>query len=158
MSHRFRDRRILSTAIRIAATVLWIVSTAHVVAASSPDASEEGVEQGVESSTAQRTGIRAIRVVYDPDTGRYFSVPIRKIPVLSAPVSRGLVRSAEGLRVFELENGGKGVHLDGRYQHAFMVRVKPDGSLETLCTDHSHGAEAFLKAGARDTRPEPRDK
>ena len=68
------------------------------------------------------------------------------------------MRSTEGLRVFELANGGKGVHLDGRYQHAFMVRVRPDGSLETLCTDNSHGAGAFLKAGVRDAEPGPGDR
>jgi hypothetical protein len=158
MSHRFRDRKILSQAIRTAATVLWVVSSAQAVAASSPEDPEENVKPGLESSIAQRTESEAVRVVYDPDTGRYFAVPIQKTPVLSAPVARGLVRSTEGLRVFKLENGGKGVRLDGRYQHTFMVRVKPDGSLETLCTDHSHGVEAFLKAGARAAKLEPQDK
>jgi hypothetical protein len=158
MSYPFRDRRILFGTIRFAVTVLWILTSAQVVFASSPDDPKGDVDQGVNAPAEERTGTKTVRVFYDPETGEVISVPFRETPSLSAPVARALIRSTEGLQVFKLENGGKGVHLDGRYKHAFMVRVRPDGSLETLCTDHSHGAEAFLKAGARDTKPEPQDK
>jgi hypothetical protein len=97
-------------------------------------------------------------VVYDPETGEIISVPIREPGVLSAPLAKALTRSAEGLQVFELENGGMGVHLGGRYQHALMVRVKPDGSFETVCTNHEHVAEKFMRGDPEMVAAEPRDK
>ena len=157
MSHCFRDRRILS-AIRIAAAVLWIVSSVQAIGASSPEDPKEAAKQGVEERAAERAGTKTIRVIYDPETGEVVSVPVREPGILSEALARALTRSAEGLRVFELENGGKGVHLGGRYQHAYMVRIGPDGSLETYCTEHSHGSEKFLKSRSSGVTPEPRNK
>ena len=102
---------------------------------------------------------KSIRVIYDPETGEIISVPLRESSeILSGPLAKALTRSTEGLQVFEVSNGGNGVHLDGRFQHALMVRVRPDGSLETVCTSHSHAAETFLKAKSAGANTAPRGK
>jgi hypothetical protein len=155
------------TAFRILAVVLtacWIAALATPVAASSPGEKEEperlasekaDTEVGAEASDAAPA---VMKVFVDPETGEIISVPIRQqTGTLSAPLAKALTRSTEGLWVFELSNGGKGVHLDGRFQHAIMVRVKPDGSFETVCVDHSHQAEGFLKSKRAETDPQPRD-
>ena len=128
------------------------------VAATSPDEKGEPKRQVPEVSSVETTAPNAIRVIVDPETGEIISVPFRETEVLSAPLAKALSRSGEGLRVFELANGGKGVYLDGRFQHALMVRVKPDGSLETVCTSHSHEAGDFLHGKTAGPHAEPRDK
>jgi ABC-type cobalt transport system substrate-binding protein len=127
-------------------------------AASSP-AEEEGSErQAPEVGSTDAVATKAMRVIYDPETGEIISLPFRETEVLSAPLAKALTRSADGLWVFELSNGGKGVHLDGRFQHALMVRVNSDGSLEIVCTNHSHEAEDFLEGTTAGAKPAPRDK
>ncbi len=158
MSHRFRIRRVLSGAFRVAVTVLLVTSFAEFAAALSPDNQDRDGDKGIETPAGENERTEAIRVVYDPETGEVVSVPAREPGILSETLARALTRSAEGLRVFELENGGKGVHLGGRYQHAYMVRIGPDGSFETFCTEHSHGAEEFLKSRSSGVTPEPRNK
>ena len=142
--------------------ILWVVCLiAFLVlpSAASPPGGEDGPKRPVpEAERAEAVATKAFRVVYDPETGEAISIPVRETEILSAPLARALTRSTEGLRVFELANGGKGVHLDGRFQHALMVRVRPDGSLETVCTNHSHEAENFLKGKTAGTEPAPRDK
>jgi hypothetical protein len=126
--------------------------------AASPD-EKGGLERQASVAPSVETNVtKSIRVIYDPETGEIVSVPFRDTEVLSVPLAKALTRSTEGLKVFELSNGGKGVHLDGRFQHALMVRVKADGSLETVCTSHSHAAEKFLKAGSAGANAKPRDK
>jgi len=39
-----------------------------------------------------------------------------------------------------------------------MVRVKPDGSLETVCTSHLNAAEKFLQGKLDGADAVPRDK
>jgi hypothetical protein len=128
------------------------------VAASSPGEKEQPEQRAPAARTADPVTTKAVRVIYDPASGEIISVPIRGTEVLSDPLAKALTRTTEGLQVFELSNGGKGVHLDGRYQHALMVRVKPDGSMETVCTSHSHAAEKFLQAKPTGVDAEPRDK
>ena len=117
------------------------------VAASSPGEKEVVPEQ---SASVRLTGDlvnkKTIRVIYDPETGKIISTPFRGSEALSDPLAKALTRATDGLRVFELSNDGKGVHLDGRFQHALMVRARPDGSLETVCTNHPRAAEEFLRA------------
>lgn len=123
-------------------------------------ASQPGEEEGPDGKTLEMTNeegaaATTMRVFVDPETGEISSLPLDG---LSAPLTKALSRSAEGLRVFELPNGGKGVHLDGRFQHALMVRMNPDGSFETVCTIHTHEAGEFLHGKATVAAPEPRDK
>jgi hypothetical protein len=67
---------------------------------------------------------------------------------LSAAIVEALSRSTAGLRVFEIEGGGTGVDLDGRFQHVLVVRAQSDGSFEIACVDHLHAAEKLLGPGA----------
>ena len=144
--------------IRVLCVAFLMAAFAAPVAATSPDEKGEPKRQTSEVSSVETTAPNAIRVIVDPETGEIISVPFRETDVLSAPLAKALTRSGEGLRVFELSNGGKGVYLDGRFQHALMVRVKPDGSLETVCTSHSHEAGDFLHGKTAGPQAEPRDK
>ena len=144
--------------IRTLCVAFLMAAFAVPVAATSPDEKGETKRQGSETASAESVAPNAIRVIVDPGTGEIISVPFRETDVLSAPLAKALTRSTEGLRVFELSNGGMGVHLDGRFQHALMVRVKPDGSLETVCTNHSHEAEDFIHGKSAGADVEPRDK
>jgi hypothetical protein len=128
------------------------------VTAGSPKDEEVPERRAPEIGNAEPVTIRAMRVIYDQETGDIISVPIRETGFLSAPLAKALTRSAEGLQVFELENGGMGVHLGGRFQHVLMVRVRPDGSFETVCTNHEHVAEKFMRGDPEVVAAEPRDK
>ena len=138
--------------------VCVIAACAVPAGAVSPDEEAGPRRQTPDVRSAEPVTTKAMRVMYDPETGEFISVPFRETDVLSAPIAKALTRSAEGLQVFELESGGTGVHLDGSYQHALMVRMKPDGSIETVCTNHSHEAEQFLKGKTAEAKPTPRDK
>ncbi|HSO22572.1 MAG TPA: PA domain-containing protein [Chondromyces sp.] len=72
---------------------------------------------------------------------------------LSAAIMKALDRSTGGLRVLEIEGGGTGVDLDGRFLHVMGVTVRPGGDFETWCVDHRHGAEKFLGPGALKSWP-----
>ena len=155
----FREKVTTIRNLSVLCAVCFMAALALPSAASSPAEEEEGPKlQAPEVGSAEPVTTKAMRVVYDPETGEIISVPLRENGVLSAPLTKALTRSTEGLQIFELENGGGGVHLDGRFQHALMVRVKPDGSLETVCTSHSHEAENFLKGRTAGAKPAPRDK
>ena len=158
MNPLFREKITTICNLSVLCALSLMMATALPVAASSQDDEEGPKRQVPEAGRAEAVATKAIRVVYDPETGEIISIPFRETEILSAPLAKALSPSTEGLRVFELANGGKGVHLDGRFQHAFMVRVKPDGSLETLCTNHSHEAENFLKGKTAGAEPAPRDR
>ena len=85
-------------------------------------------------------------------------VPAHEIRVLSAPLATALSRSTEGLEVFALPNGGKGVNLKGRFQHVLIVRVTPEGSVETGCVDHPHEAEGLVAGHSVGGDAGPRDR
>lgn len=67
---------------------------------------------------------------------------------LSGAIMKALSRSTDGLRVFDLENGGSGVDLDGGFRHVFMVQVRADGSFETSCVDHVQALEKLMGLGS----------
>lgn len=134
MNQRLNDQMISSRALSILGAICLMAAVALPVAASTPGEEEQPDGQASEAPAAEANTTRVMRVIYDPETGEVISVPFRDTEILSAPLAKALTRSAEGLQVFELANGGKGVYLDGRYRHALMVRVKADGSLETVCT------------------------
>ena len=144
--------------IRTLCVAFLMAAFAVPAAATSPGENGEPKRQASEAAGAESVATKAIRVVVDPETGEIISVPFRETDVLSAPLAKALTRSGEGLEVFELSNGGKGVHLDGRFQHVLMVRVNPDGSLETVCTNHSHEAGDFLHGKTAGPNTKPRDK
>ena len=158
MNNRLHGKMTSYCNLPILCVVCLMVAFVAPVAGVSPDEEGEPKLQASEAASAETVATKIVRVVYDPETGEIISVPLRGNDVLSAPLARALTRSTEGLEVFELKNGGKGVHLDGRFQHALMVRVKADGSLEMVCTSHSHAAEKFLHDNPAGPDAEPRDK
>ncbi|MDH3815059.1 MAG: hypothetical protein OEV48_11265 [Acidobacteriota bacterium] len=157
MNHIFHAQLNTPRTIRVLCGAFLMAAFAAPVVASSPDEKGEPKRQESEASGAETSVANSIRVVYDPESGEIISVPVRETEVLSGPLAKALTRSTEGMHIFELSNGGTGVHLDGRFQHALMVRVKSDGSIETVCTSHSHAAEKFLKSTSAGTDVEPRD-
>ena len=158
MNNRLHGKMTSYFNLPILCAVCLMVAFVAPVAGVSPDEEGEPKLQASEAASAETVATKVVRVVYDPETGEIISVPLRGNEVLSAPLAKALTRSTEGLQVFELKSGGMGVHLGGRYQHALMVRVKADGSLETVCTNHSHEAEAFLKGATAEAYAAPRDK
>ena len=154
----FREKVTTIRNLSVLCAASLMMATALPVAASSPDEEEGRKRQESEVGSSETVTTKTIRVIYDPESGEIISVPFQESGVLSAPLANALTRSTEGLQVFKLSNGGKGVYLDGRFQHALMVQVRPDGSLETICTSHSHAAEEFLKARSAETNEERRDK
>jgi len=158
MNQRLHDQMISSRVLSILCAICLMAAVAVPVAASSPGEEEKPETQAPEASAEAAVSPKTMRVIYDPETGEIISVPFRETVVLSAPLSKALTRSTEGLQVFQLTNGGTGVHLDGRFQHALMVRVKADGSVETTCTNHPHDAEDFLHGKTAAAKPAPRDK
>jgi len=159
MNPKLHEQMTSSSVLLVLLALFLMAAAALPVAASSSGEKEQPEQQVPEASAEDVVTTKAIRVIYDPETGEIISVPFREpSEILSIPLAKALTRSTEGLHVFELSNGGKGVHLDGRFQHALMVRVKPDGSIETVCTSHSHAAEKFLQAKPTGVDAEPRDK
>jgi hypothetical protein len=158
MYQRMQEQMNSSPVLTVLCAICLMAAVALPAAASSPSEEEQPERQESKASTAVVNTTKAMRVTYDPETGEILSVPFRETVVISAPLSKALTRSTEGLQVFELASGGKGVHLDGRFQHALMVRVKADGSVETTCTNHPHDAEDFLHGKTAAVKPAPRDK
>jgi len=134
------------------------------VDASPPGEEKEFERQVSEAESAVVAGPSVVaeggmRVIVDPETGEIVAEqPRQETDALSAPLANALNRSTEGLQVFELANGGRGMHLEGRFQHALVARVKTDGSLEIVCVNHAHEAEALLKRRSAEADPQPLDK
>ena len=144
--------------------VLCVAFVAAALAASVAAPSESERDRQLE---AQRTegletsppNLERSKVAVDPETGEVVSAQSeKKIEALSAPLANALNRSIEGLQAFELTNGGRGVHLEGRYQHALVLRVTEDGSLEIVCVNHSHEVEALLKRRSAEIDRQPLDR
>ena len=145
-------------------TVVLTVALTAPAAASSPDEEKMPGPRAPKASSAEAAEASVVadsgmRFVFDPETGEMVAgQPLQKTNALSVPLANALNRSTEGLPVFELSNGGRGMHLQGRFQHALVVRMKPDGSFETVCVNHSHEAENFLKRTSAAADAQPQDK
>ena len=62
---------------------------------------------------------------------------------------RSLARDASNMSVHEQDDGTKSVHFNGGYQHAHMVRLNADGSLNYNCVTDADEAESFLAGGGQ---------
>ena len=58
-----------------------------------------------------------------------------------------LARDASNMSVYEQADGTKSIHFNGGYQHAHMVRLDADGSLNYNCVTDADEAERFLAGG-----------
>lgn len=144
--------------------ILCVAFVTAALAASVAAPSENERDRQLEAQRTERVEISPAnlersKVAVDPETGEVVSLlSEKKIEALSAPLANALHRSIEGLQVFELTNGGRGMHLEGRFQHALVARVKEDGSLEIVCVNHSHEAEALLKRRSAEIDLQPLDR
>jgi hypothetical protein len=71
----------------------------------------------------------------------------QRVAALRKSLARPLSRSLEGLNIETLPNGKRAVHLDGRFGHATMLRIKPDGTRERGCFDNAEHAVEFATRG-----------
>jgi hypothetical protein len=144
--------------------ICLIVASAAPAPASSPDAEarpERQLSGSADSESVEPSVIAGenIGVRVDSETGEATSSDSQPpAGALSFSLTKALSRSIEGLHVFELANGGQGIDLGGRYRHALVVRMRADGTFETVCVDHAREAEALLKRGSSriDAKPEDR--
>jgi len=164
MSQRIHARTAFFRILLIPSAVCLTMLLAVPVTASSPGEEHKPERQAVGTANHETTdpslsADEGMTTVVDPETGEIVTtLPLQKNGALSAPLAKSLDRSTEGLHLFELANGGRGMHLDGRFQHVMMVRVKPDGSLETVCVNHAREAEKVLKRGADEAGTQPPEK
>ena len=143
----------------------WLALFAAPVLASPIGEGEEPRPEAVETTSAAMPSEPTPRiapprkVAVDREFGELVAAPSGERPIaLSPAVAKALSRSTEGLRVFDLANGGRGVDLEGRFRHVVMVRVMPDGSLETSCVDGARAAEELLGRGSAKADPGLEDK
>jgi len=74
----------------------------------------------------------------------------QRVAALRKALARPLSRSIEGLNVETLSNGKSAVHLEGRFGHATMLRINPDGTREHGCFDNAERAVEFAtRSGAQ---------
>jgi hypothetical protein len=165
MNQRSHAPMIVLRILPVLFAVWWIAALAVSVAASPQNEREEPEQHASEAASTEVaadpsvTATAGMKVYIDRETGEITSTPPREqTKALSAPLAIALSRSTEGLVVFDLPNGGKGVYLKGRFQHALTVRVKPNGSLETVCMNHLHKAEDLFHGEPVGGDAEPRDR
>lgn len=60
-----------------------------------------------------------------------------------------LARDASNMSVHQEADGTTSIHFNGGYQHAHMVRVNADGSLNYNCVTDADEAESFLAGGGQ---------
>lgn len=119
---------------------------APLAAASSP------AGEAPERPAPAEVGVSGTKIAVDPETGDVVSTEAGESRALSEALEHALSRSAGGLEVFELPAGGLGVHLEGRFQHVMMVKVRADGSFELECVDSVRKAEKVLHPKAAESR------
>lgn len=73
----------------------------------------------------------------------------QRVAALRQSLGRSLSRSLEGLNVDTLPNGKHGVQLQGRFGHATMLRIRPDGTRERGCFDNVEHAVEFATREAQ---------
>jgi hypothetical protein len=105
-----------------------------------------------DTSSAPAPGVR---VFVDPRTGQITASPspeqLQRLAVHARAAT--LSRSVQGLRAFELQRGGRGLNLQGRFQTALRVERAADGSFRTTCAD----GETIADANANHHHPSTED-
>jgi hypothetical protein len=98
-------------------------------------------EAGLKAAEAETTGVPAASPAVK--VGDAQLTREQRVAALRKSLSRPLSRSLEGLNVDTLPNGRHAVHLDGRFGHATILRIKPDGTREHGCFDDAEHAVEF---------------
>jgi hypothetical protein len=71
----------------------------------------------------------------------------QRVEALKRVLEPSLNRSQKDLEVKTLANGRKSISLDGRFGHATVLRVNPDGTRERGCFDKAEPAIKFMTRG-----------
>ncbi len=136
--------------------VLALVAAFPIAAQTTPPHSEE-TSVKTDASPSEAAPLTGLRAFVDPETGELTSTPTRQqIEQLERLIAqRALIdaetplsRSSAGLETFALANGGRGVHLQGRFQSALVVRRTDHGELELTCRDDASETPHEHRAGA----------
>lgn len=97
----------------------------------------ESEAAGAETSRALETPRRA------PSAGAVQATLEQRVAALRKSLARPLSRSLDGLKVATSPNGKRAVHLEGRFGHATILRINPDGTRERGCFDNAEHAVEF---------------
>ena len=102
------------------------------------------------ATDAASTAAAGLTIFIDPETGEVIDRPTtEQSAALSETLKTSMKRTADDLQPFELIHGGHGLHLEGRFRSATIVRTRPDGSLELRCAQHPDEVLGLL------TKPAP---
>jgi hypothetical protein len=107
-----------------------------------------------------------VRAFIDPKTGQITANPspeqLQRLAVQARAAT--LSRSVQGLRPFELQRGGRGLNLQGRFQTSMRVERAADGTFRLTCGDaetiadastHHHPTTTEQVPGSRAPEPAP---
>ncbi len=120
------------------------------VVAATPSTAVTREPEAGRDTTPPAADLRAYR---DPVSGEITTLPQgESFDKLDPATAKAMSRSSAGLEPFELQYGGVGVHLGGRFRNALIAHLHADGTLSTSCFDHPEHAEAALSAT---TAPNP---
>lgn len=78
-------------------------------------------------------------IFMDPETGEIVPPSPEQQARRRAVTAKSLAKSDAGLEPFSLETGGRGVYLEGRFQHALRAQMDADGNITYVCSDHPDG-------------------
>lgn len=99
------------------------------------DPSSFEAEDAVEPITA------GMWIFFDPETGERRATPTPEQAERIRSWAASLTKSDKGLASFELQEGGRGVFLRGRYRHALMAFIDDQGQLGYTCSDQAASSE-----------------
>jgi hypothetical protein len=74
------------------------------------------------------------------------------------PALSPLNRSSEGLEIVVQPDGSRIADLEGRFQHATVVRILEDGSFSITCVDSHEHETKLLEEGAPESAASPQEK
>ncbi len=103
---------------------------------------------GEPTDSEQLNSASGLWIFIDPETGQRMATPSPKQKARLRKFATALNKSDLGLEPFELEGGGQGVRLNGRFQHAMVATVNDDGTIAFHCSDHGDENHAGHVAGA----------
>jgi hypothetical protein len=106
----------------------------------------EGTEPSARESAAVTAAPAPAQAPKPPVGGVVELTREQRVAALKKVLEPRLSRSREGLESETLGNGKQGVHLHGRFGHATVLRVNPDGSRERGCFDDVARAVDFATA------------
>jgi hypothetical protein len=139
----------------------WTWLSAAMLLAAGAGAAFPGQSDAGGESKAPAAGVRAF---VDPKTGQITANPSpEQLQRLAVRERSTLSRSVQGLRPFELQRGGRGLNLQGRFQTSLRVERAADGTFHVSCGDGEtphdasshHHHDSSDAAGARTVENTP---